>query len=43
MDWYAYAQNDWNIYHDPTRIQKYVEFGKITQEQYNEITGEPTI
>ncbi|MBT2722323.1 XkdX family protein [Bacillus sp. ISL-46] len=41
MDWYSYAKNDWAIYHDATRIHKYVEFGKITAVQYEEITGEP--
>lgn len=40
MDWYQYAQNDWEVYHDPSRIAKYVEFGKITPEQYEQITGE---
>lgn len=41
MDWLSIAQNDWEIYHDSARIHKYVEFGKITQVQYTEITGEP--
>jgi hypothetical protein len=41
MDWYAYAQKDWYYYQDKTRISKYVEFGKITTAQYQEITGEP--
>jgi uncharacterized XkdX family phage protein len=41
MDWFAVAENDWNVYHDSYRIQKFVEFGKITQEQYVEIVGEP--
>lgn len=40
MDWYKTATNDWNFYHDTTRIAKYVEFGKITTTQYEEITGE---
>lgn len=37
MDWYQIAKNDWEIYHDPDRINKYVQFGKITQAQYDEI------
>lgn len=41
MDWFAIAQNDWEIYHDSSRIQKYVQFGKITEAQYTEITGDP--
>lgn len=41
MDWYAAAQNDWSVYHDPTRIAKFVQFNKITADQYQEITGEP--
>ncbi|MFS0776270.1 XkdX family protein [Neobacillus sp. 3P2-tot-E-2] len=40
MDWYKTASDDWDIYHDTSRIQKYVQFGKITEEQYQEITGE---
>lgn len=40
MDWYQFAQNDWEFYHDLSRIHKYVEFGKITPDQYQEITGE---
>jgi hypothetical protein len=43
MDWYKHAQNDWNIYQDKSRIAKYVEFGKITDIQYEEITGEPYV
>lgn len=41
MDWYLVAQNDWSVYHDPTRIHKFVEFNKITAAQYTQITGEP--
>lgn len=41
MDWYKQAQNDWNIYHDTSRIKKYVQYNKITPTQYEEITGEP--
>lgn len=41
MNWFSYAQTDWEIYHDKLRIQKYVQFGKITPEQYEEITGDP--
>jgi hypothetical protein len=43
MDWFKYAQNDWVIYHDTSRIKKYVQFGKITEEQYFEVTGEAYI
>lgn len=43
MDWFLFAQNDWDVYHDATRIHKYVEFGKISKDQYREITGEPYI
>ncbi|PLR93184.1 XkdX family protein [Bacillus sp. T33-2] len=41
MDWFKLANNDWNIYHDPERIKQFVLKGKITAEQYEEITGEP--
>lgn len=41
MDWYKQAENDWSIYQDVTRIKKYVHFGKISAEQYFEVTGEP--
>lgn len=37
MDWFQVAKNDWEVYHDSTRLQRYVEFGKITEEQYNQI------
>jgi hypothetical protein len=37
VDWYRQAQNNWSIYHDPARIAQYVQFGKITQAQYEEI------
>lgn len=39
MDWLLAAQNDWSVYHDPTRIAKFVQFNKITPEQYAEITS----
>lgn len=41
MDWFLAAQNDWDVYHDTSRIAKYVSFNKITPDQYQEITGEP--
>jgi len=41
MDWFQAAKNDWEVYHDPSRIKKYVQFKKITETQYQEITGEP--
>lgn len=41
MDWFKLAQNDWNVYHDSSRIKKFVQFGKITATQYTEITDEP--
>ncbi|WP_147536105.1 XkdX family protein [Bacillus marasmi] len=40
MDWHKQAENDWSIYQDASRIKKYVQFGKITEEQYQVITGE---
>lgn len=43
MDWYKQAGNDWSIYQDLARIKKYVQFGKITSEQYEEITEESYI
>jgi hypothetical protein len=43
MDWFSYAQNDWSIYHDTTRIAKYVQYGKLTSDQYEQITGEPYV
>lgn len=39
MDWYQYAKNDWEIYQDTSRLQKYIQFGKITQEQYETIVN----
>lgn len=39
MDWYQYAKDDWEIYHNASRLQKYVQFGKITQEQYEMIVN----
>jgi uncharacterized XkdX family phage protein len=41
MDWQLFAQNDWDVYHDPTRIAMYVQKGKITADQYQTITGQP--
>lgn len=41
MDWFQYAQSDWEVYHDKTRIAKFVQYGKITPEQYQQITDEP--
>lgn len=38
MDWFLCAQNDWSVYQDATRIHKFVEFGKITPEQYYKLT-----
>jgi Phage uncharacterised protein (Phage_XkdX) len=40
MDWFAVAQNDWDVYQDAARIQKFVDYGKITSEQYNEIVNQ---
>lgn len=40
MDWYQVAQNDWEVYHDPARIQKFADYGKITKEQYDSIVKE---
>jgi uncharacterized XkdX family phage protein len=41
MNWVQIATNDWNTYHDTTRIANFVVKGKITAEQYQQITGEP--
>jgi hypothetical protein len=41
MDWMQFAVSDWEVYGDPYRIGVYTEKGKITPEQYEEITGEP--
>jgi uncharacterized XkdX family phage protein len=40
MDWNQAAKNDWEVYHDPTRIAMYVKKGKITPEQYQQVTGQ---
>ena len=40
MNYFLFAQNDWNVYHDKERIAMYVQKGKITADQYFEITGE---
>lgn len=39
MDWFSIAQNDWSVYQDISRIAKYVQYNKITAEQYQQITG----
>ncbi|MCI3922482.1 XkdX family protein [Paenibacillus sp. TRM 82003] len=39
MDWLKIATNDWAFYESEARIAKYVEFGKITPEQYQLITN----
>lgn len=39
MDWFQIAQDDWDIYQDPTRIADYAKMGKITAAQYNQLTG----
>lgn len=41
MDWILVAQNDWSVYQDPSRIAKFVQFNKITEAQYEEVTGQP--
>jgi uncharacterized XkdX family phage protein len=41
MDWFQYARSDWEVYHDPNRIKVFVQKGKITTNQYQDITGEP--
>jgi hypothetical protein len=43
MDWMYQVKNDWYFYQDKERIKKYVQFGKITAEQYEEVTGEPFV
>lgn len=43
MDWFQAAKNDWDVYHDSTRIQMFVQKGKITSAQYEEITGDPYV
>jgi uncharacterized XkdX family phage protein len=40
MDWFQYAKNDWEVYHDTVRIKQFVLKGKITTDQYTQITGE---
>jgi uncharacterized XkdX family phage protein len=40
MNWLQIAERDWATYHDTARISSFVEKGKITAEQYQEITGE---
>lgn len=40
MNWFLIAQRDWEIYHDLARIQNFVIKGKISADQYEEITGE---
>lgn len=40
MNWFYIAQRDWSIYHDTLRIKSFVVKAKITEAQYQEITGE---
>lgn len=40
MNWFLIAQRDWAINHDTKRISDFVLKGKITAEQYGQITGE---
>jgi Phage uncharacterised protein (Phage_XkdX) len=40
MNWFLIAQRDYSIYQDNTRIAAFVKNGKISAEQYLEITGE---
>jgi uncharacterized XkdX family phage protein len=40
MNWFLIAQRDWSIYGDMARIKNFVVMGKITPEQYTQITGE---
>jgi hypothetical protein len=40
MNWFLIAQRDWSLYHDKTRIVSFVEKGKISAEQYEQVTGE---
>jgi hypothetical protein len=40
LNWYNIALQDWNVNHDTARIANYVVKGKITDTQYQEITGE---
>jgi uncharacterized XkdX family phage protein len=40
MNWFYIAQRDYSIYQDKVRIQVYVDNGKITADQYYQITGE---
>jgi Phage uncharacterised protein (Phage_XkdX) len=38
MNWLLIAQRDWSLYKDPLRIKNFVLMGKISAEQYKEIT-----
>ena len=40
MNWLLLAQRDYEIYKDNTRIKGFVQKGKITEDQYKDITGE---
>jgi hypothetical protein len=40
VDWYQFALNDWDVYHDSLRIKEYVSFSKITESEYESIVGE---
>lgn len=41
MDWVFFAKNDWDVYQDKQRVSKYVEYKKITEQDYLNIVGEP--
>lgn len=40
MNWFLIAQRDWNIYKDHNRIKNFVVRGKITADEYFQITGD---
>jgi uncharacterized XkdX family phage protein len=40
MNWMLFATNDWEVYRDAIRIANYVQKGKITPEQYEQVTGQ---
>lgn len=40
MNFLQFAITDWGVYQDPSRIAVYVEKGKITESDYQDITGE---
>jgi hypothetical protein len=39
MDWFYFAKKDYEIYQDTVRLQNFVDLGKITQAQYDEIVS----